>query len=94
MELLWDGGTKICSNGPGHMTKMTAMRIYGKNLKKIIFSGTKRLMTLKLGMHHRVLGLYRGCSNDDWIDLDLFYGKVKFGSLSFCMGERLNIEFS
>ena len=35
MELLWDGGTKVCSNGPGHMTKMVAMPIYGKNLKKI-----------------------------------------------------------
>ena len=34
MELLWDGGTKVCSNSPGHMTKMSAMPIYGKNLKK------------------------------------------------------------
>ena len=34
MEPLWDGGTKVCSNGPGHMTKMAAMAIYGKNLKK------------------------------------------------------------
>ena len=34
MELPWDGGTKVCSNGPGHMTKMAAMHIYGKNLKK------------------------------------------------------------
>ena len=34
MELLWDGGTKVCSNGPGHMTKMATMPIYGKNLKK------------------------------------------------------------
>ena len=30
----WDGGTNVCSNGPGHMTKMAAMPIYGKNLKK------------------------------------------------------------
>ena len=30
----WDGGTKVCSNGPGHMTKMAAMPIYSKNLKK------------------------------------------------------------
>ena len=29
----WDGGMKICSNGPGHMTKMAAMPIYGKNIK-------------------------------------------------------------
>ena len=30
----WDRGTKICSNGPGHMTKMAAMPVYGKSLKK------------------------------------------------------------
>ena len=30
----WDGGTKVCSNGPGHITKMAAMLIYNKNLKK------------------------------------------------------------
>ena len=34
MEPRWDGGTKVYSNGPGHMTKMAAMPIYGKNLKK------------------------------------------------------------
>ena len=34
MELLWDGGMKFYSNGPGHMTNMAAMPIYGKNLKK------------------------------------------------------------
>ena len=34
MESLWDGRTRICSNGPGHMTKMAAIPIYGKNLKK------------------------------------------------------------
>ena len=25
-------GTKVCINGPGHMTKMAAMPIYSKNL--------------------------------------------------------------
>ena len=34
VELPWDGGTKLCTNGPGHMTKITPMPIYGKNLKK------------------------------------------------------------
>ena len=34
VEPPWEGGTKVCINGPGHMTKMPAMRIYGKNLKK------------------------------------------------------------
>ena len=31
VELSLDGRTKICSNGLGHMTKMAAMLIYGKN---------------------------------------------------------------
>ena len=43
-------GTKNCSNGLSHMTKMAAMPIYDKNLKKILFSGTKTPMTLKLSM--------------------------------------------
>ena len=43
-------GKKNCSNGLGHMTNMAAMPIYGKNLKKIFFSRTTRLMTLKLSM--------------------------------------------
>ena len=27
------GGRKICIFGPGHITKMAAMSVYGKNLK-------------------------------------------------------------
>ena len=34
VEPPWDRGTKVCSNGPGHMTKMAAMPIHAKNLKK------------------------------------------------------------
>ena len=30
----WDGGTKVCLNGPGHMTKMAAIPIYVKNLNE------------------------------------------------------------
>ena len=55
MKLLLDGGTKVCSNGPGHMTKIAAMPKYGKNLKIIFFSGTKRPMILNLGMQHPVI---------------------------------------
>ena len=32
VEPPWDGRMKVCSNGPGHMTNMAAMPIYGKNL--------------------------------------------------------------
>ena len=49
METPYDAGTKGCSNGPGHMTKMAAMSIYGQNPLKIFFSRTRRLMTLGLG---------------------------------------------
>ena len=34
----------------GHMTKMAAMPIYGKNPLKIFFSGTGRPISTKLGM--------------------------------------------
>ena len=34
MEPPLDGETKVYSNGPGHITKMAAMPIYGKNFKK------------------------------------------------------------
>ena len=41
VEPPWDGETKISSNGLDHMTNMAAMPIYGKNHKKIFFSGAK-----------------------------------------------------
>ena len=34
VEPPWEGETKVYINSPGHMTKMAAMPIYGKNLKK------------------------------------------------------------
>ena len=34
VEPPWEGGTKVCINSPGRMTKVAAMPIYGKNLKK------------------------------------------------------------
>ena len=33
VEPQWDGGMKVYSNSPGHMTKMATMPIYGKNMK-------------------------------------------------------------
>ena len=32
VESPWDGRTKVCSNGPGHLTKMATMPIYSKNI--------------------------------------------------------------
>ena len=50
METPLDAGAKVCSNGPGHMTKMAATPIYGKNLLKIFFIRTRKPMNLGLGM--------------------------------------------
>ena len=35
-------GTKVCINGPGHMTKMAAMAINSQNLLKIFFSRIRK----------------------------------------------------
>ena len=55
VEPPWEGGTKIYINGPGHMTKMAATPIYGKNPSKIFFSRTGGPIFTKLGMYHRGL---------------------------------------
>ena len=34
VEPPWEGGMKVYINGTGHMTKMAAVPIYGKNLYK------------------------------------------------------------
>ena len=52
-------------NNLGHMTKMAAMPIYGKNPLKIFFSGTSRPITKKLGMKHRRLKYYNVYINHD-----------------------------
>ena len=41
VEPPWDGRTKVRSNGPGHMTNMDAMPIYGENLEKILLWNQK-----------------------------------------------------
>ena len=50
VEPPWEGGTIFCSRHLGHMTKMTAKPIYGKNPSKIFFSRTGGPIFTKLGM--------------------------------------------
>ena len=52
-------------NDPGHMTKMAAMPIYGKNPSKIFFSGTGGPISTKLGMRHQWLMDYNVYINHD-----------------------------
>ena len=88
----WEGGTKVYINGPGHMTKMAATPIYGKNPSKIFFSRTggpifTKLIASGTPAHH---SLYKWWP---WSGLDLFYGKVKFGNLGFSIGKSENSGF-
>ena len=57
MEPPWDWGTKVCSNGPGHITKIAAMPIYGKNLKNLLLRNQKAydLETWYVALGARVL---------------------------------------
>ena len=58
-------GTKVNVIGPGHMTKMASMPIYGKNPLKIFSSRTTSQMTLKLGRKDKGLKPYTSYINDD-----------------------------
>ena len=81
-----DEGTKICSNGPGHMTKMPALHIYGKNIKNQLIWNQKAddLESWYAASGTQLLpSLFKWYP---WVDVDIFYGKVKFGPLCFCMG--------
>ena len=55
VEPHWDGGTKVCSNGPGHMTKMAAMPIYGRNLKTLLLRNQNDFETWYAASAARVL---------------------------------------
>ena len=73
MKHLWEGGTDVFINNPGHMTKMAAMPIYGKNPSKFFFSGTTGPISTKLGMKHRGLEFYNAFINYDlWMTLTYF----------------------
>ena len=93
VELLWDGGTQVCSNGLSHMIKMAAMPIYGKNLKNLLLWNQKvndlenRYASSSAQVLPSLLKWW------PWVDLDQFLGKVKFGPLCFCMEKRKNNGF-
>ena len=65
VEPPWVEGTKVYINGPGHMTKMAATPIYGKNSLEIFFSRTSQPISTKIGMKHRGLQPIIVYSNDD-----------------------------
>ena len=63
---------KICKYDAGHMTKMAAMPIYGKNLSNIFFTGNCGTISMKLGMYYLGLLPIIVCSYDD-LEMTLTY---------------------
>ena len=95
VEPPWDGRMKIWSNGLYHMTKLAAMPIYGKNLKEIISSGTKRPMTMKIGMLHWVLEYYQVRSNDiPGMTLTCFMPRSNLVPYAFVWEKGKTMDFS
>ena len=82
MEPPWDRRMKDCSKGPGHMTNMASIPIYGKNFKKLLLWNQKDdgLESWYAALGTQVLPHFV-LNDDPKVDLDLFYGKVKFGPL-------------
>ena len=79
MVFLWDGWTQVCSNGLGHMTKVTARPIYDKNLKKSSFLVPKSRWPWNLVCS---IEYYQVCSNDDpELTLTYFTARSNFWSL-------------
>ena len=65
-----------------------------KTLKNF-FSGTKRPMILKLGMHHRVLKYYQVCSNDDpGLTLTYFTARSNMIRYAFVWEKGKTMDFS
>ena len=75
MKHLWEGGINVFINNPGHLTKMAAMPIYGKNPSKFVFS-TNGPISAKLGMKHWGLEYYNVFINYDlWMTLTYFMAR-------------------
>ena len=84
-----DGKTKAYSNVLGHMTRMVAMPIYGKIIEDIFLWYRKAddLETWYTALSTRLLPFFVFSNNAPWVDLNLFYDKVKYGPLCFCIGK-------
>ena len=94
MELLCDGATKV------FQTALFTSPIwppcpYTVKTLKIVISGTKRLMTLKLGMQHWVLEYYQVCSNDDpGLTLTCFTARSNLATYAFVWKKGKTKNFS
>ena len=69
--------------------------LHAKNLKKSSSLKTKRPMTMKLGMQHRVLEYYQVCSNDDpELILTYFTARLNLVPYAFVWEKGKTMDFS
>ena len=81
-------------NNLGHMTKMAAMPIYGKNPSKIIFSETNRLISRKLGVRHRWLKYSNVYINHDPVmTLTKFMARSTWVACASELGKTVKMSF-
>ena len=78
----------------GHMTKIAAMPIYGKNPSKIFFSETNGLISMKLGVKHRWLVYYIVYINHDHVmTMTQFMARSTWVVHAFEWGKLLKCHF-
>ena len=83
---------KIHQHNAGHMTKMAAIPIYGKN-KKVFFPGTTGPILMKLCMKHQRPKSFIICANyDPWLTL-IYFMAGQMCNLGFYMGKFDNDGF-
>lgn len=77
----FEGEAKVCINDSGHMSPYMVITL------KSLFSKTRSSKILKLGMDFWILALQS--LYKQWVDIDLFYDKVKVGRLFVLIGGKL-----
>ena len=82
VEPPWEGGKKVYINGPGHITKMAAML---KTLKNLLLQNHWANCIENWHVASRSVVLQSLYKLWPLVDLDLFYGKVNFGSMGIWM---------
>ena len=86
-------GKKNYTNELGHLTNMATVPIYGKNLKKSSPPEAIDRWSWNLVCCIVYVNTTKVVQIMTWVDLDLFYVKVKFGYIGFRMGESENYLF-
>ena len=94
MEPPWDGETKVCSNGPGHMTKIAACPVEVKTLKNLLLRNQKA-DDLESCYAHRVFKYYQVYSNDDpQLTVTYFTAMSNFVPYAFVWEKGETMDFS